>query len=824
MTFPYILCLLTFLILLLWRYRGWLLSWAVAKICRCRSVRLGKCGLFYVEHIRLCLSGGIVIEIDDLRLTISFFNTHYTKPFIITISDIRIEGEFNEQLSLTSSYKRQYSHRSFERYLYWLQYTSAIIRTARIVFLDVTPGSLLHSTFQQLQLDGYRDREGMQIELSCELLQAKLFSRGIAQNTAPLFVLSLGLSVCCNVPLGILKLKRLAARITDPQLILSDGLLEYFHDHPIRRKTKSTSNQFCTSFNIEHLLNTSLKLDIENLVLRCTANMDYSKTRTVSARLNVASISTEDNLRFAIVLTGISVDDQKREILFSCNEFNAKLNREMESPGSLFIDIKIFYPRFVMSQKAIVEWTDYYHNIRRRISVEGHFDDDFLTASVDLHVVPMEMKQFFCTSLSLSVEVDSFRCHLMLSNGEEINAGLELGTFRVCDNFASAEVGLDSVWIRQGNLFVDHFDSRFCHTWGTTLIIGALLTQYSQYNETRRLLVKIVECQIEYEEGLIQQMASFLSSLLYSSTSSATCSTSSAFQPHPSSQIVSAIQISVENITFFILARQSLYLILSIEQLRVDALSSPVTLSMLVLNFKIFQGIVTNDKFISWDDSAQIKSKEICGNSDRLMMRFSLLPSSWEVILLAESAVNLVWSTTVHVIFLETFRSLKQISNLFEQKTSSKASQSFHFNIETSSPVIIKFHLPRNHVMCWEVPSLHIRYMNHIIIEMPQFTASLDCHPILTIEKFCVEKQAFDAGMDLGRNEFKNLKNRTNKLWIWSADAVMLIFPYGYNFAAGYDEIINAWKWIKLVHEWKRKPFTIESPLPSDLKFSIKVS
>ncbi|VDO61109.1 unnamed protein product, partial [Onchocerca flexuosa] len=252
-------------------------------------------------------------------------------------------------------------------------------------------------------------------------------------------------------------------------------------------------------------------------------------------------------------------------------------------------------------------------------------------------------------------------------------------------------------------------------------------------------------------------MASFLSSLLCISTSSTTTSsTSSAFQPHPSPQIVSAIQISVENITVFILARHSLYLILSIEQSRVDALSSSMTLSMLVLNFKILQGIVTNDKFISWNDSEQIKSKEIssqflllfliaivssfeflhieCGNSDRLMMRFSLLPSSWEVILLAESIVNLVWSTTVHIIFLETFRSLKQISGLFEQKTSSKASQSFHFNIETSSPVIIKFHLPRNHVMCWEVPSLHIRYMNHIIIEMPQFTASLDCHPILTIE------------------------------------------------------------------------------------------
>ncbi|VDM18897.1 unnamed protein product [Wuchereria bancrofti] len=828
-----------------------MLSLAVAKICHCRSVRLGRCGLFYVEHIRLCLIGGVVIEVDDFRVTVSFFNTHYTKPFIITISDIRIEGECN-QLSLTPTYKKRCCHKDFERYLHWLQYTSTVIRTARVVFLGVAPGSLLHSTFQQLQLDGYRDREGMQIELSCKLLQAKLFSRGTAQNTAPLLVLSLGLSVCCNVPLDILKLKRLAARITDPQLMLSDGLLEYFHDHPIRQKTKTTSDQFSTSFNIESLLNTSLRLDIENLVLRYTANMVYSEMRTVAARLNVASLSTEDNQQFAVILTGINVDDQTRETLFSCNEFDAKLNRASDNPGIFLADMKIFNPHFVTNQKAIVEWTEYYRNIGQRISIsiEGHFDDDFSAASMDLHAVPTEMKRF-CWE-SLYVEVNSFHCRLMLSNGQEINASLELGTFRVSDNFGSAEVGLESVWVRQGNLFVGHLDSPFCHAWGTTLIVGALLIQidsheqdisldckillkflrafvfyyillkYSQNNEMRRLLVKLVECQIEYEEELIRQMASFLSSLLYSDTSSATCNTFSAFQPYPPSQVVSAAQISVESISVFILARHSLYLILSIEQLRVDVLPCSTTLSMLALNFKILQGIMTNDEFICWDDPAEIKSEQICGNSDRLMMRLSWLLSSWEWVLLAESTVSLVWSTTVHIIFLETFRSLKQISDLFGRNTSSKAFQLFHFSIETSNLVTIEFQLPRCHVMCWEVPSLHIKCMDHIIMEMPQFTASLDCHPILTIEKFCIEKQAFDAGMDLGRNEFKNLKNRTNKLWIWSADSVMFVFPYDYNFAAGYDEIINAWKWIKLVHEWKRKPFTVESPLPSDLRFSIK--
>lgn len=56
----------------------------------------------------------------------------------------------------------------------FFQYTGAIIRTARVVFLDAAPGSLLHSTFQELQLDAYRDREGFVFQIQiCDLLPWK---------------------------------------------------------------------------------------------------------------------------------------------------------------------------------------------------------------------------------------------------------------------------------------------------------------------------------------------------------------------------------------------------------------------------------------------------------------------------------------------------------------------------------------------------------------------------------------------------------------------------------------------------------------------------
>lgn len=59
----------------------------------------------------------------------------FRKPFIITISDIRIEGECNEQFSLTPAYKRRYSQKDFERYLHWLQACFCLLFVLRLALL-----------------------------------------------------------------------------------------------------------------------------------------------------------------------------------------------------------------------------------------------------------------------------------------------------------------------------------------------------------------------------------------------------------------------------------------------------------------------------------------------------------------------------------------------------------------------------------------------------------------------------------------------------------------------------------------------------------------
>uniref|UniRef100_A0A9J2Q211 Uncharacterized protein n=1 Tax=Ascaris lumbricoides TaxID=6252 RepID=A0A9J2Q211_ASCLU len=171
-------------------------------------------------------------------------------------------------------------------------YAGAVVRTARIVFIDAVPGCLLHSTFQAVQLDAFRDREGMQLELSCRLAQAKLFSRGRAQHTTPLLELSLTSSLYADVTISEVRLRRIIISITNPLLSLSDGnfllvicsefqvtsLLDYLREHPIVAKTESSLALESTSEAGPHLLKASLlsnvKLDVDNLTFRYIAVMD----------------------------------------------------------------------------------------------------------------------------------------------------------------------------------------------------------------------------------------------------------------------------------------------------------------------------------------------------------------------------------------------------------------------------------------------------------------------------------------------------------------------------------------------------------------------
>lgn len=126
--------------------------------------------------------------------------------------------------------------------------------------------------------------------------------------------------------------------------------------------------------------------------------------------------------------------------------------------------------------------------------------------------------------------------------------------------------------------------------------------------------------------------------------------------------------------------------------------------------------------------------------------------------------------------------------------------------------------------MRWVVPSIQFVKVDAVIdISAPTFLLEMDTHLILNLESPRIQRLAANSRMDMGRQEFRELQNRTNKLWWWHADSLQIVFPFKYDFAAAYEEVINSVKWIKLVHGHIPRKFTADSPLPSDLRVTFKV-
>lgn len=53
-------------------------------------------------------------------------------------------------------------------------------------------------------------------------------------------------------------------------------------------------------------------------------------------------------------------------------------------------------------------------------------------------------------------------------------------------------------------------------------------------------------------------------------------------------------------------------------------------------------------------------------------------------------------------------------------------------------------------------------------------------------------------------------------------ESVRVVFPYKHRFAeAVQGDFVSLFKWLKLVHGLKKRPFTADSPLPSDLHIKV---
>ncbi|KAI1722496.1 golgi-body localization protein [Ditylenchus destructor] len=839
-----------------------------------------------------------------------------SKPLTISVGDIRIESQssikrlFSENTNDAESAGSQKSVNTDQgpgRLFQFIQYFGARVTAANVVLLETIPGCLCHMSLENLQLETYRAKESLQLELSYKLAQAKLFSRD-SQKPTCLCEINLAGFFSLHLTETSFTLQKLYINLNNPRVSVFDDLFLYISKYSSSNFSSGNDHDpeigatFAAekSSGLQKYLNKlpSVHIDITNSTIQFIARTNLT-SRTIS--FSTTKFEAELDYFHKIASTNFKhllICEHSTNSLFKCQQFLASFayvdDPTIQPFPSIKVDIKLHTPVMLLYQHDVVWWIGFIEEKNllhlwasksakseqssksRMREPSNCFADDFSTHSnpeeLTSKTSPVASNKL---SFSLQFELDEFEAQLRDINGAGIVFGIELATFTGSNHPMQWEAGIESLWCQRISAHSKKFASDLCyHKWGTALALGGALAQLTTLNDSgSQLCIQIDECQVEWEEEMMMQLVEFVRLFRNIVPSSPPVTTevpniteqwtkgngrspltrddswsSVDTLSSPSRKMPIVVKVSAKKLDIFLTARQSTFLCISIEKCRVDAsmvLGSSTLVSAVstIDNMRIGQSDMTlsfpNGIACDWWKSAFSPVKDAkskvqmiqCGGFDKIAGKCNWNQMSTEILITPKSSVEFVWSTSVHLIIFETTRALRRImTDCFAVGSTStpvatkRHKKSISFTVMSDYPIELGFRLPRDHIMRWIVPSISFRKAEGTVsLTAPTFLLEMDSNMILNIESPMLQiLPTLDILMGIARQEYRQLHNKTNRLWWWSADLFQFVFPYGYNFADAFEEVVNSVKWVKLVHEIIPKPFTVDSPLPADVKITIK--
>lgn len=427
----------------------------------------------------------------------------FRKPIMFTAADVRIESELSmiqRNKSENNDLPTQMTTEKQAKLMQWLQYIGAIVKTSNVVLLDAIPDCMMHVTFEGLQLETYLDREGLQIELLCKLIQNKLFLRKTAD--ALLLDMSVAGSASVDVADGG-RLKKLGICLHNPRITIFDGIIDYINAHSFRNSTKNieTAQKLKKKeFMLIRLLKMApnINFDIDNLTLQFVAATNVESCRILSLSLQKMKAHADTAQQSAsLQFVDCLISDHAAFFLFRGQTFSATIepkimsNSTLNFPASIFqVTVFIYTPFIVLYQQDVSWWLDYFRGPQfKQLFNSNTISDEF---EKDFSIEEIKQSEFFKESspeLSLAkifieIEMTDFQCQLKNIDGSAVVFGIDLATFSADQGLFDVEFGVESFWCHHATTVTSNerltidFDK---HIWGTTVAIGAGLAKVSFY-------------------------------------------------------------------------------------------------------------------------------------------------------------------------------------------------------------------------------------------------------------------------------------------------------------------------------------------------------
>lgn len=418
----------------------------------------------------------------------------------------------------------------------------------------------------------------------------------------------------------------------------------------------------------------------------------------------------------------------------------------------------------------------------------------------------------------------------------------------------STELMIESFWWSLDNATREN-SLRKIHTRGSPIYVGVCLVKFSSYGNAIKLDLSMHTLSLEYSTELTDLLIRLKSCLeqyglktskrkIFELPEMGECFDGHATQDSNTIMPKILINAKVTDVTSFLFTNHDACILISLTEISLARTQQLTVFKLDELHLAVKNAVTQQSNgMFSLSDFTEIFTNMKLIRVEYLMKVRPKLPTLKQFNIYIVNDAAFMWNTNLHMQCLTLFRDTQQflrnvVPNSFNvQQTSTnscddeKCSNGFSttvFEICAESNLELGIKLSERHSVHVFFENFFLTTKEQTIISIEKVFINIDDAHIFTftdasMEFLRVEKATALEYLRMERANYEHFVFPVNKVWITRLGSFKVIFPYDHDFADAFQNEFNSLvKWLKGLHGVARKPFTIDSPLPSDMVIQIK--
>lgn len=192
-----------------------------------------------------------------------------------------------------------------------------------------------------------------------------------------------------------------------------------------------------------------------------------------------------------------------------------------------------------------------------------------------------------------------------------------------------------------------------------------------------------------------------------------------------------------------------------------------------------------------------------------------------------------MWNSNIHMHFftlatemLEFRDKSREVLGKSETKVQESRSPKLQMSLEIfiENSVIFEIKISEKHSMEFLLANLYADLKeDSCYVSIENISVNIDDAHIFEIKDIDIKSMSELSVLVEERKHYERFLLPSNKVWATNIGVFKGIVPYDFDFYdATQNEFVTLYKWLKIVHNYKKKPFTVDTPLPADMIIQVR--